>query len=50
MVEQKATFQKLDVIDRWGKIMTILAAVTGLILLGTYIYMLWMEGSGYVVR
>jgi hypothetical protein len=50
MTEQKATFAKLDSIDKWGKVTTVAAAVFGLALLGVYIYSLWMEGSGYVPR
>lgn len=50
VMEQKATFEKLNAIEKWGKLLTILMAVTGLVLLGAYIYVLWMEGSGYVVR
>ncbi len=48
--EQKATIAKLDAIERWGKSLTILLAVSGLALLGVFIYTLWMEGSGYVPR
>lgn len=50
LVEQRQTFQKLDVIDRWGKITTIVAAVTGLALLAAFIYDLWMQGSGYAIK
>lgn len=48
--EQKVTFARLDAIDKWGKITTVVAAVSGLALLAAYIYSLWMEGSGYVPR
>lgn len=50
VVEQKQTFQKLERIDKWGKVTTIVAAVTGLALLAAFIYDLWMQGSGYVPR
>jgi len=50
VVEQKQTFQKLDRIDRWGKITTIVAAASGLVLLAAFIYDLWVQGSGYVPR
>ena len=35
--------QRLDLIDRWGKILTVVAAAGGLVLGGVYLYLLWQE-------
>ena len=36
---------KLDVIDKWGKILTVIAVVYGLILAAVYLYRSWIEMS-----
>jgi hypothetical protein len=36
---------KLDVIDKWGKLLTIIAAVYGLILALAYTYQTWVQAS-----
>jgi hypothetical protein len=36
---------KLDVIDKWGKLLTIVAVVYGLILAAVYLYRSWIEMS-----
>lgn len=36
---------KLDVIDRWGKILTAITVVYGLVLGGLYLYQSWVEMS-----
>ncbi len=48
--EQATLSHKLDSIDKWGKLLTIVAFVTGLILGSVWIYVIWQESAGYVVR
>lgn len=43
--QQVAMAQKLDVIDRWEKILLIATVVTGLALGGAYIYHLWVASQ-----
>ena len=43
--EQVSVNQKLAQIDKWGKILTVIVVVTGLILAGVYLYQTWMAGS-----
>lgn len=43
--QQVAMAQKLDVIDRWEKILLIVAAVTGVALGCAYIYQLWIASQ-----
>lgn len=38
IIEQMTIFGKLKAIDRWGKALTILEAITGLTLVGIYLY------------
>ena len=40
---QVATAHKLDVLDHWGKILTIVTAVSGVILGAVYLYILWQD-------
>lgn len=45
-VSQQTEFAKrLEVIDRWGKLLTIVAAVFGLVLLAAYLYIGWQQGG-----
>ena len=41
--EQIATARKLDVLDYWGKKLTILAAASGVLLGLVYLYQLWNQ-------
>jgi len=41
--QQVQTTRALDIIDRWGKILTIATAAFGLVLAGIWIYNAWME-------
>ncbi|MDX2152417.1 MAG: hypothetical protein SFV54_16885 [Bryobacteraceae bacterium] len=50
VADQAAVAHKLEVIDKWGKGLTILAAVTGLALGAAYVYALWEQTSNYSVR
>ena len=43
--EQSMVAQKLDLIDKWGKIMTVITVVYGLILGGLYMYVSWIQNS-----
>jgi len=42
---QIAVAEKLDLIDKWGKICTVAAVVLGLILAVLYVYQSWMQNS-----
>jgi len=42
---QIAVAEKLELIDKWGKILTIAAVGYGLVLAGVYIYQVWVEYS-----
>ena len=44
--QQTAIADKLQVVDRWGKILTGVAAVYALVLLAAYMYNGWLESSG----
>jgi hypothetical protein len=41
--DQKVMARKLDVIDRWGKTLTILTTASGLVLASFYLYNAWLE-------
>ena len=41
---QKVIFGKLQAIDRWGKVLTIVVVVLGLSLVGAYGYASWEAG------
>ena len=43
--QQIGLSHKLDQIDKWGKILTIIAVVFGLILAGIYFYQMWVASS-----
>jgi hypothetical protein len=43
---QSAVAQKLLVIDRWGKILTVIAILYGIALACAFIYNNWIEASG----
>jgi hypothetical protein len=40
-----AIAQKLDVIDKWGKLFTAIAAVYGLLLALAYTYQIWVQAT-----
>jgi hypothetical protein len=42
---QIAVAQKLELIDKWGKILTVATVVYGLILGGLYMYQMWVQNS-----
>ncbi len=43
--EQVSVNHKLEMIDKWGKILTVIAVVSGLILAGVYFYQMWIASS-----
>jgi len=43
--EQISVAHKLDVIDKWGKLLTVIAVVYGLLLACTYTYQTWLGAS-----
>ncbi len=43
--EQVAVAQKLDLIDKWGKIVTVVVVVYGVILAGAYVWQSWLQNS-----
>ena len=43
--EQLVVAQKLDLIDKWGKIVTIIVVVYGVILAGAYVWQSWVQNS-----
>jgi len=43
--QQASVANKLDVIDKWGKLLTAVAAGVGLILAALWIYQIWVQGS-----
>lgn len=42
---QTVVAQKLEVIDKWGKIATVLAVVYGVVLGGLYMWQTWVQNS-----
>jgi hypothetical protein len=42
---QSAVAHKLEVIDKWGKTMTAVAVVFGLLVAAAYIYQVWIQGT-----
>jgi hypothetical protein len=51
MVAQQAVLaQKLTVVDRWGKAVTVLTLLYGLFLAGLYVYQFWTSSSTTIIR
>jgi len=36
---------RLEIVDRWGKVLTVIVALYGLLLAAAYGYQIWTEGS-----
>jgi hypothetical protein len=46
VIPQQVTIaHKLDIIDKWGKLLTIIAVVYGLLLAAGYTYVTWIRSS-----
>jgi hypothetical protein len=43
--EQVGVARKLDQIDKWGKILTVIVVIYGLVLAGIYFYQTWVASS-----
>jgi hypothetical protein len=43
--QQVSVAHKLEQIDKWGKLLTVIAVVYGLILAGVYFYQMWVASS-----
>jgi ABC-type transport system involved in cytochrome c biogenesis permease subunit len=43
--DQPVIAQKLDQIDRWGKILTVVAVIYGVILAAAFAYQAWIQTS-----
>ena len=43
--QQMAVAHKLETIDRWGKTLTVLTVVAGVVLAGVYFYQMWVSTS-----
>jgi hypothetical protein len=46
-VQQSVVARKLEVVDRWGKILTAIAFVYGLVVLAIYFYNVWNQAPTY---
>jgi hypothetical protein len=44
---QTVVAKKLEVVDRWGKILTVIVVLYGLALLAGYLYMGWVQSGQY---
>jgi len=42
--QQVSVAQKLDQIDKWGKTLTVVVVVYGVVLAGVYVYQSWVAG------
>ena len=47
--EQIATAHRIEVIEKWGKSLTAVVVLAGLIMAGIYLYGVWQIGSGVPV-
>ena len=43
--QQAAVAHKLDVVDRWVRILTTITLATGVLLAGAFLYQLWNESA-----
>jgi len=43
--QQTAVAHKLDVIDKWGKALTVIAVVFGVLLAAAWVYQAWVQGT-----
>jgi hypothetical protein len=45
VAQQSTVAEKLDQVDKWGKLLTIIAVVYGLVLVAVYFYQFWVSSS-----
>jgi hypothetical protein len=45
VAKQAATAHRLDSVDRWGKILTVIVTIYGVLLAAAYTYQIWIEGT-----
>jgi hypothetical protein len=45
VMQQANVANKLDLIDKWGKLLTAVAAAVGLALTGLWVYQIWVQGA-----
>lgn len=45
ITEQAVTAHRIEAIDRWGKLLTVIGAVYGLLLGAAYFYQYWVQSS-----
>jgi predicted cobalt transporter CbtA len=45
LAEQTAVAHKLESIDKWGKILTVVAVLIGLFVGGAYLYQFWVHST-----
>ena len=45
VAEQSTVAQKLDQVDKWGKLLTIIAVVYGIVLAAIFFYQTWVASS-----
>jgi len=51
VISKQSTLAKtLDVIDRWGKTLTVIVVAYGLVLLGSFLYTSWEQSQQLSVR
>ena len=44
-VQQEVVAHKLDAIDKWGKLLTVIAVAFGLLLMSIYTYQTWLSSG-----
>ena len=49
VAEQEVVARKLDWIDRWGQVLTVITLVYGLALAGGYLYVSWIERNSSII-
>jgi hypothetical protein len=47
--KQVSVAHRLEMIDKWGKLLTVIVVVSGLILAGVYLYHFWVASSSFGV-
>jgi hypothetical protein len=49
VTEQVAHAHRVEVVEKWGKSLTAVVVLTGLVMAGIYFYGVWQAGSGVAV-